>query len=122
MTDLQIEPISEEIGARITVAPEHILDEGVPEQILEALNKYGVLLFPKIFLDDESMAALSNRLGEMEANPDHGFLMHVFSPAPRTSATDLFVSNNSQRMGEFALEMEPHSVPKQIARKALPKY
>ena len=55
-------------------------------------------------------------------DPDHGFLMHVFSAAPRISAADLFVSNNSQRMGEFALEMEPHSVPKQIARKALPKY
>jgi len=67
MTMIQIEPISKEIGARIFVDAGHILDESVPEQILEALNKYGVLLFPEINLDDQVMASLSNRLGEMEA-------------------------------------------------------
>lgn len=67
MSNLNIEPISDEIGARIFIEAEHILDESVPEQILDALNKYGVLLFPKIFLGDEALAELSNRLGEMEA-------------------------------------------------------
>jgi len=64
---LHIEPINDEIGARIFIAADKILDDGVPEQILEALNQHGVLLFPKIHLSDESMASLSNRLGEMEA-------------------------------------------------------
>ncbi len=67
MTILKIEPISDEIGARIFVDAQQILDDSVPEQILEALNRYGVLLFPHINLSDEVMADLSNRLGEMEA-------------------------------------------------------
>ncbi len=67
MTALQIEPISEEIGARIFIDADRILDDQVPEQILDALNQYGVLLFPGIGVSDEIMASLSNRLGEMEA-------------------------------------------------------
>ena len=67
MDTLNIEPISEEIGARIFIDASNILDESVPEQILAALNQYGVLLFPAVHLSDETMAALSSRLGEMEA-------------------------------------------------------
>lgn len=67
MENIRIEPINDEIGARIFVAAEQVLESGVPEQILAALNQYGVLLFPNINISDESMASLSNRLGEMEA-------------------------------------------------------
>lgn len=67
MKRLKKEPINDEIGARIFVAADKILDDGIPEQILEALNQHGVLLFPKIHLNDESMVSLSNCLGRMEA-------------------------------------------------------
>ncbi len=67
MEDIRIEPINDEIGARLFVTAEQVLESDVPEQILAALNQYGVLLFPNINISDESMASLSNRLGEMEA-------------------------------------------------------
>ena len=67
MEDIRIEPINDEIGARLFVTAAQVLESGVPEQILAALNQYGVLLFPNINISDESMASLSNRLGEMEA-------------------------------------------------------
>ncbi len=67
MKDIRIEPINDEIGARLFVTAEQVLESDVPEQILAALNQYGVLLFPNINISDESMASLSNRLGEMEA-------------------------------------------------------
>lgn len=67
MTQLKIERITPNLGARITLSADHILDEGVPDQILEALNQYGVLLFPRINLSDEAFVALTDALGEMEA-------------------------------------------------------
>ena len=65
--ELDVRAITTEIGAQLRIDAARILDEGVPEQILDALNRHGVLVFPGIFLDDEAMVALSNRLGEMEA-------------------------------------------------------
>jgi len=61
------EPITPELGARALVPAQHILDDGVPEQILAALNRYGVLVFPQVHVPDDRLVALSGRLGEMEA-------------------------------------------------------
>ncbi len=67
MNALRTEPISDEIGACIHSSADHLLAEQVPEQIMQHLNRYGVLLFPQINVSDETLAALSNRLGDMEA-------------------------------------------------------
>jgi alpha-ketoglutarate-dependent taurine dioxygenase len=64
---MDVEPISEFLGARIVLAPEELLQAGVPEQILAHLDAYGVLVFPGLKATDEQMVALSQRLGEMEA-------------------------------------------------------
>lgn len=66
MIDITVEPISPKLGARVLIAPEHLLDAGVPEKILELLNKHGVLLFPQINCSDEIQVELSKRMGRME--------------------------------------------------------
>lgn len=68
MSDLSVEPISPELGARVYVAPDHLLDEGVPQRCLELLNKHGVLVFPEIGISDKLQVEFSNRLGEMRAS------------------------------------------------------
>lgn len=64
---MHVEPITKLLGARILLAPEELLDPGVPEKILAYLDAHGVLLFPELNANDEQMVALSQRLGEMEA-------------------------------------------------------
>lgn len=66
MANVKIEPITPNIGAYVKVTAEEILDDGVPGQIWDALNKYMVLLFPRINLSDDQLFALTNELGEME--------------------------------------------------------
>ena len=60
---LQIEPISPEIGARIHVAPGAVLDDGVPQQLLAALEQFGVLVFPENGMSDETFAAMAHAMG-----------------------------------------------------------
>jgi alpha-ketoglutarate-dependent taurine dioxygenase len=64
MMTLKIEPLTPEIGANIHIAADAVLDPGVPEQIMDALNRYDVLVFPEVHLSDDSFAALTDRLGE----------------------------------------------------------
>jgi len=64
---LNIEKITENLGAKIHITADEMLQDGVPDQILAALNQYGVLVFPEINATDAQMVALSNCLGEMEA-------------------------------------------------------
>ncbi len=60
---LQIEPITPEIGARISIAPDDVLAEGVPAQLLAALEKYGVLVLPENGMDDATFAAMTKAMG-----------------------------------------------------------
>ena len=66
MSELTLEPISANLGARVLVPADDILQPGVPEQVLEALNRYQVLLFPGIFLGDDQFLAFTAALGDME--------------------------------------------------------
>ncbi len=66
MTQVIIEPITPKIGAYVKVAPDDVVREGVPEQILAALNKYNVLVFPQIDMNDEQFLALTGALGPLE--------------------------------------------------------
>lgn len=66
MTEITIEPITPSIGATIKVSAEEITNEGVPAQILEALDQYNVLVFPQININDDQFVALTSQLGDME--------------------------------------------------------
>jgi alpha-ketoglutarate-dependent taurine dioxygenase len=66
MTEISIESITPQLGARVSVAAERILDEGVPERCLSLLGEHGVLVFPRIYLSDEAQIAFSKRLGKMQ--------------------------------------------------------
>ena len=60
---LRIDPITPTVGARVYVSPDHVLDEGVPEQLLAALEQYGVLVLPENGMSDEVFTALTDRMG-----------------------------------------------------------
>lgn len=64
MADITVDPITSSIGGYVRVRPENIVAPGVPEQILDALNRYNVLVFPKINLSDELFLRLCGALGE----------------------------------------------------------
>lgn len=67
MSEIVIEPVTATLGARLHVVPERLLDDGVAEQCLAALNQYGVIVFPQLGASDETQVAFSNKLGRMEA-------------------------------------------------------
>ena len=67
MSEIAIEVLESDFGVLAYVSPDRLLDEGVPEQCLNLLNKYGVLVFPKISVSDEIQVAFSGRLGKMQA-------------------------------------------------------
>lgn len=62
-----IEPLDANFGARVTTGAGAILDDGVAGALLDALARFGVLVFPRIGISDETLVALSESLGEMEA-------------------------------------------------------
>jgi alpha-ketoglutarate-dependent taurine dioxygenase len=66
MSELTLEPISANLGARVLVGADDILQPGVPEQVLKALNQYQVLFFPGIALSDDQFIAFTAALGDME--------------------------------------------------------
>lgn len=68
MTNDQFAAITPNFGAYVNIAAEHLLDEGNPSLCLEALNRYGVLVFQQISVSDELQVAFSKRLGNMEAS------------------------------------------------------
>lgn len=61
---LNIEPISPNLGARVHIAPEDAVKDGVPGELLDALNRYNVLLFPEIHMDDDTFLMLTHAMGE----------------------------------------------------------
>lgn len=65
---LEIEPITPEIGANLHIAAADVLWPGVPEQILEALDRFNVLVFPQVCMDDDIFLALTAALGEKHEN------------------------------------------------------
>lgn len=63
-SDLNVKPIDETIGAYVMVAAEDVMSPGTPEAIMDALNEYGVLVFPEVNMSDEQFVALSDHFGE----------------------------------------------------------
>ncbi len=58
-------PLRPRIGAEALVTREEMLDPAFAESCLAALEKYGVLLFPKIGLTDEQQVEFSSHLGKV---------------------------------------------------------
>jgi alpha-ketoglutarate-dependent taurine dioxygenase len=48
------------------ISADHLLDEGVPEACLRALDEHGVLVFPQICASDEVQVEFSSRLGRIQ--------------------------------------------------------
>lgn len=68
MPTLTIERKTATVGAEITgVDVERLLEDPViPQDVLEALEAHGVLVFPELHIDDASQVTFSKRLGRVE--------------------------------------------------------
>ena len=53
------------IGAKAVLRCGEVLDPGFRDECLDALERYGVLLFPQIGLNDEEQVAFSRNLGDV---------------------------------------------------------
>jgi len=60
----RFQPLSARIGAQATLRPEDLLNPAFAPECLEALERFGVLVFPQIGLTDEQQVAFSANLGE----------------------------------------------------------
>ena len=60
----RFQPLSPRIGARASLRPEELLDPSFGPECREALERYGVLVFPRIGLTDEQQVVFSSMLGE----------------------------------------------------------
>jgi alpha-ketoglutarate-dependent taurine dioxygenase len=58
-------PLTPRIGARALVHRDEVLDPAFADECLDALEQYGVLVFPQIDLTDEEQVAFSENLGEV---------------------------------------------------------
>ena len=61
----RFEPLSPRIGARADVRPEELLDPAFGAECRAALERFGVLVFPRIGLTDEQQLVFSSRIGEV---------------------------------------------------------
>jgi len=58
-------PLTPRIGARVALRREEVLDAAFADECMDALEQYGVLVFPEIFLSDEEQVAFSESLGDV---------------------------------------------------------
>lgn len=65
---LALEPITPVLSVRVHIAADGVLDEGVPEALLDALDRHGVLVFPRIGMSDDTFLALTAAMGEKHEN------------------------------------------------------
>jgi len=61
---LTIEPITPNLGAIVRIAAQDTIKEGVPAELLAALERHNVLLFPQIHIDDDTFLKLTYAMGE----------------------------------------------------------
>jgi alpha-ketoglutarate-dependent taurine dioxygenase len=64
------QPISDSVGVEIAgCRPSHLLTPSAASDTLEALDKYGVLIYRKLYISDEDLVAFSRLLGTVVAQP-----------------------------------------------------
>lgn len=61
---LDIEPITPKLGAFVRIAPQDAIKDGVPAELLAALERYNVLIFLQIHMDDDTFLKLTHAMGE----------------------------------------------------------
>jgi alpha-ketoglutarate-dependent taurine dioxygenase len=68
MTTVSTKPLGDSVGAEVLdVDRERLLhDDAVADDCLELLDRYGVLVFRELHLDDETQVAFSRKLGPVE--------------------------------------------------------
>ena len=82
--NITITPINGDIGATITgVTGSEAATPEVARQVQEAIDRYGVVVFPKLHISDDDLAALARLLGEVVL-PLHGALEDHPEIAPVT--------------------------------------
>jgi len=65
---LEIEPIKPALGAFVRMSADEALQEGVAGRLLDALNRYNVLVFPQLNMSDEAFLRLTAAMGEKHEN------------------------------------------------------
>jgi len=65
---LDLRPITPTLGASVHVAPEDAIKGDAPAQLLDALNRYNVLVFPQVDMSDEIFLQLTAAMGEKHEN------------------------------------------------------
>jgi alpha-ketoglutarate-dependent taurine dioxygenase len=65
---LKIEPIKPALGAFVQVRPQDAIAGDAPQQLLDALNRYNVLVFPRLDMSDEIFLQLTAAMGEKHEN------------------------------------------------------
>lgn len=58
-------PLTPRVGAKVLVPRAEVLDPGFADECRQALERYGVLLFPRIAFNDEEQVAFSRNLGDV---------------------------------------------------------
>jgi alpha-ketoglutarate-dependent taurine dioxygenase len=58
-------PLTPRIGAKAMMRREEVLDPGFADECRDALERYGVLLFPQIGFSDEEQVTFSKNLGDV---------------------------------------------------------
>ena len=61
----RIVPLTPRIGARVEIPRDQLLDPAFADEIRDALERHGVLLFPQIGFSDEEQVAFSRNLGDV---------------------------------------------------------
>lgn len=65
---LQIDPIKSTLGAIVRVRAEDAVKGDAPGRLLDALNRYNVLVFPQVDMSDEIFLQLTAAMGEKHEN------------------------------------------------------
>src|SRR5579872_3148530 len=68
---LVVEPINPLIGANVHVAADDVVKPGVAGQVLAALNRHHVLIFPQVHMSDDQFLGLTAAMGEKHDNGVH---------------------------------------------------
>jgi len=65
---LDLQPISPALGAYVRLSPNDAIRDGAPGELLNALNRYNVLVFPQIDMSDDIFMHLTAAMGEKHEN------------------------------------------------------
>lgn len=69
---LELRELSPSVGAEVLGVDVARIweDEALPDQVLDALDRYGVLLFRGLNIDDDAQAAFAHKLGDVRLYPE----------------------------------------------------